>query len=82
MITVASYNIRKSVGTDWRRQPERILRILGDDTLVSLPWVSVAVAQSVIPISAVLIIIAQVLVFPEVLDEARRNEVTKAEELI
>jgi TRAP-type C4-dicarboxylate transport system permease small subunit len=59
-----------------------ILQILGDDTLVSLPWVSVAVAQSVIPISAVLIIIAQVLVFPEVLDEARRNEVTKAEELI
>lgn len=30
MITVASYNIRKSVGTDWRRQPERILRILGE----------------------------------------------------
>jgi endonuclease/exonuclease/phosphatase family metal-dependent hydrolase len=28
MLTVASYNIRKSVGTDWRRQPERILRIL------------------------------------------------------
>ena len=59
-----------------------ILQILGDDMLVSLPWVSVAVAQSVIPISAVLIVIAQVLVFPEVLDEARRNEVTKAEELI
>lgn len=30
MITVASYNIRKSVGTDWRRQPERILQILGE----------------------------------------------------
>src|SRR5687767_8556952 len=59
-----------------------ILEILGSDTLVSLPWVSVAVANSVIPISAVLVIIAQLLVFPEVLDEARRGEVTKAEELI
>ncbi|HEV7276658.1 MAG TPA: endonuclease/exonuclease/phosphatase family protein [Devosiaceae bacterium] len=30
MITVASYNIRKSVGTDWRRQPDRILQILNE----------------------------------------------------
>jgi endonuclease/exonuclease/phosphatase family metal-dependent hydrolase len=28
MLKVASYNIRKSVGTDWRRQPDRIMRIL------------------------------------------------------
>lgn len=28
MICVASYNIRKSVGTDWRRDPDRILDIL------------------------------------------------------
>lgn len=28
MLKVASYNIRKSVGTDWRREPERILKIL------------------------------------------------------
>ncbi|WP_196257827.1 endonuclease/exonuclease/phosphatase family protein [Pelagibacterium limicola] len=28
MISVASYNIRKSVGTDWRRDPNRILDIL------------------------------------------------------
>ena len=59
-----------------------ILDILATDTLVSLPWVSVAVPNSVIPISAVLIIIGQVLVFPEVLDEARRGDVAKAEELI
>lgn len=59
-----------------------ILEILASDTLVSLPAVSVAYAQSVIPISAVLIIIAQVLVFPEVLDEARRGRIEKAEELI
>ena len=59
-----------------------ILEILKTDSLVSLPWVSVAVTNSVIPISAVLIIIAQVLVFPEVLEEARRGKVAKAEELI
>lgn len=28
MITVASYNIRKSIGTDRRRRPERILHVL------------------------------------------------------
>ncbi|MGV3492161.1 MAG: endonuclease/exonuclease/phosphatase family protein [Devosia sp.] len=30
MVKVASYNIRKSIGTDRRRQPERILNILGE----------------------------------------------------
>lgn len=30
MISVASYNIRKSVGTDWRRDPGRILDILNE----------------------------------------------------
>ena len=59
-----------------------ILDILASDRLVSLPWVSVAVANSVIPISAVLVVIAQVLVFPEVLAEARRGNLNKAEELI
>jgi TRAP-type C4-dicarboxylate transport system permease small subunit len=48
-----------------------ILEVLGPDRLVSLPEVSVAYAHSVIPISAVLIVIAQVLVFPEVLRDAR-----------
>jgi len=28
LISVASYNIRKSVGTDWRRNPERICDVL------------------------------------------------------
>ena len=59
-----------------------ILEILHTDRLVSLPAVSVAYAQSVIPVSAVLVIIAQVLVFPEVMDEARRGRIQKAEELI
>jgi TRAP-type C4-dicarboxylate transport system permease small subunit len=48
-----------------------ILEVLASDRLVSLPQVPVAVANSVIPISAVLFVIGQVLVFPEVLREAR-----------
>jgi TRAP-type C4-dicarboxylate transport system permease small subunit len=48
-----------------------ILEVLAADRLVSLPAVSVAYAQSVIPVSAVLIVIAQLLVFTEVLREAR-----------
>lgn len=49
-----------------------VLEVLATDTLVSLPAVSVAYTQSVIPISAVLFIIAEALVLPEVLREARR----------
>jgi TRAP-type C4-dicarboxylate transport system permease small subunit len=37
-----------------------ILPVLHTDTLVSLPWIPISVVQSVIPISAVLIIIAEV----------------------
>jgi len=48
-----------------------VLEVLAGDRLVSLPEVSVAYAQSVIPVSALLIIVAQLLVFPEVLREAR-----------
>jgi TRAP-type transport system small permease protein len=59
-----------------------VLEVLASDTLVSLPAVSVAWAQSVIPVSAVLIILAQALVFPEVLREARRGDIGRAEELI
>ena len=51
-----------------------ILEILATDMLVSLPEVSVAYANSVIPISAVLIIVGQLLVFPDVLREARRED--------
>jgi TRAP-type C4-dicarboxylate transport system permease small subunit len=75
LVTIAFYIVLAWTGV-------AILDIIGSDSLVSLPWVSVGVANSVIPISAVLIIIGQVLVFPEVLDEARRGDVSKAEELI
>jgi TRAP-type transport system small permease protein len=48
-----------------------VIEALADDTLVSLPQVSVAYAQSVIPAGAVLFIIAEALALPEVLREAR-----------
>jgi TRAP-type C4-dicarboxylate transport system permease small subunit len=51
-----------------------ILDILASDRLVSLPEVSVAYANSVIPISAFLIVVGQLLVFPEVLHAARAEK--------
>jgi TRAP-type C4-dicarboxylate transport system permease small subunit len=48
-----------------------VLDVLATDNLVSLPDVPVAYVQSVIPVSALLIILGQLLVFPEVLREAR-----------
>jgi TRAP-type C4-dicarboxylate transport system permease small subunit len=47
-----------------------ILGVLATDNLVSLPEVSVVYTQSVIPISAVLIVIAEILTMPAVLAEA------------
>ena len=52
-----------------------VMEVLATDYLVSLPSVSVAVAQSVIPISAVLIIIAHACVIPDVMDEALRADI-------
>ena len=48
-----------------------ILDILAEDRLVSLPQISVAYAMSAIPIGAILFVVGQLLVFPEVLREAR-----------
>ncbi|HET9662743.1 MAG TPA: TRAP transporter small permease subunit [Burkholderiales bacterium] len=48
-----------------------VLEVLATDSLVSLPEVSVLYVQSVIPISAVLFIIAEALSLPEVLRDAR-----------
>ena len=50
-----------------------VLEVLESDRLVSLPEVSVAYANAAIPVSAVLMVVAQLLVFPEVLREARRT---------
>lgn len=45
----------------------RVTRVLGELTLVSLPSVSAAVAQSVIPIGAVLFIVAELVSLRDVL---------------
>jgi len=45
----------------------RVLSVLGGTTLVSLPSVPMSIAQSVIPIGAVLFIVAQLLTLPDVL---------------
>jgi len=45
----------------------RVLSVLGGTTLVSLPWVPMSIAQSVIPIGAVLFVVAQLLSLPDVL---------------
>jgi TRAP-type C4-dicarboxylate transport system permease small subunit len=45
----------------------RVLAVLGGTTLVSLPSVPMSVAQSVIPVGAVLFIIAQILTIPDAL---------------
>lgn len=52
----------------------RVLSVLGGTTLVSLPSVPMSLAQSVIPIGALLFIAAQLLSLPDVLREARRAE--------
>jgi TRAP-type transport system small permease protein len=48
-----------------------VLEVLGTDNLVSLPQVKVAWVQSVVPISAVLIIVAELLTMPGAIARAR-----------
>ena len=48
-----------------------VLEVLGSDKLVSLPQVSVAWVQSVVPVSAVLIIVAELLTMPGAVARAR-----------
>jgi TRAP-type C4-dicarboxylate transport system permease small subunit len=50
-----------------------ILGVLATDNLVSLPQVPVAYVQSVIPIGAALIVLAELLTLPEALSRARRD---------
>jgi TRAP-type C4-dicarboxylate transport system permease small subunit len=59
-----------------------VLEVLATDTLISLPKIPVSFTQSVIPIGAVLFIIAEALRLPDILAEARgeRHSANKAEE--
>lgn len=49
----------------------QIVVILGDERLVTVPWLSVGVAQSAIPIAAFLFVLAELLTLPDRLAEAR-----------
>jgi TRAP-type C4-dicarboxylate transport system permease small subunit len=50
-----------------------VVRILGSDTLVSLPQVPLQFTQSVIPITAALFVVAELIRLPGLLREARRG---------
>jgi TRAP-type C4-dicarboxylate transport system permease small subunit len=50
-----------------------VVKILKGDTLVSIPEISLQVTQSVIPITAVLFVISELLRLPDLLREARRG---------
>lgn len=58
-----------------------VLEVLGSDGLVSLPWVSVAVTQSVIPISAALFVVAEAFNLPQVIREAMGGSRSQASDL-
>ena len=57
-----------------------VLVILEGDTLISLPWVGTQFTQSVIPIAAILFVIAELLNLPQILREASgRAEIPRHE---
>lgn len=43
----------------------RVLEVVGDENLISLPWISVSFTQSVIPIGAALFVLCELLSLPE-----------------
>jgi TRAP-type C4-dicarboxylate transport system permease small subunit len=55
----------------------RVLQILEGETLVSLTWVPVSVTQSVIPIGAVLFIVAELLSLPDYYRDALAGRSTE-----
>lgn len=58
----------------------QVLVILQGDTLVSLDWVPTQLTQSVIPVGAVLFILAQLFSLPELLAQARGSGVVDADQ--
>lgn len=57
----------------------QVLIILEGDSMVSLPHIPTRLTQSVIPIGAVLFILAQLLSLPEVLEQARGKGIVDAD---
>ncbi len=58
-----------------------VLEVLATDNLVSLPWITVAWTQSVIPLSAALIILAELVNLPQMIREARGLAASQASDL-
>ena len=56
-----------------------VVATLGNDRMVSLPWVPLRVTQSVIPIGAVLFMVAEALRLPTLLRDARRGALMDTE---
>lgn len=56
-----------------------VVEILEGSNLVSLPWVPLSLTQAVIPIGAVLFMIAEALRLPEVLRQAYRGDLVDVE---
>lgn len=50
-----------------------VVGILKGDTLVSIPWLSLQMTQSVIPIASILFVVAELLRIPDLLREARKG---------
>jgi TRAP-type C4-dicarboxylate transport system permease small subunit len=42
----------------------RVLQVVGDESLISLPWVPVSLTQSVIPVGAALFVVCELLSLP------------------
>lgn len=57
----------------------QVLIILSGDGMVSLPWVPLQLTDSVIPIGAVLFLIAETMRLPEIIRNARRGDFTDTE---
>lgn len=57
----------------------QVLVVLGGDGMVSLPWVPLRLTESVIPIGALLFIVAEGLRLPQVLKDARGHGFVDAE---
>lgn len=57
----------------------QVLIVLGDDGMVSLPWVPLRLTDSVIPIGAVLFIVAEAIRLPQTMRDARRGDFIDAE---
>lgn len=55
----------------------RVLRVLEGDGLVSLPWVPLQLTHAIIPIGAVLFILAQLMSLPDYLAQARAGVLGK-----